>query len=266
MSAGGYLDACGFIPASTGTGNFVVSSAVTGYQTPASAGAVNATVYSYRAESADKSQWEEGFGAYTVSGTTLARSTITANSSGGTTAINFSAAPNVYITAATADLQNASLLKSGTVPLAQLGFPIAQIPGVATNTAATSGNVGEVITSTVTTGSLTSGTPTQATSITLTPGDWDISAIVQWITSGGTSVTDWFSSISLTSASISAPITGSLLLHERVPASNDHSATQAHIPAQVLISTNTTYFMNVEAVFTVTAPSAIVILRARRMR
>lgn len=122
MSAGGFLDACGFIPASSGTGSFVVSGAVTGYQTPASANAVNATVYSYRAESADKSQWEEGFGAYTVSTTTLARSTITANSSGGTTAISFSAAPNVYITAATADLTNASLLTSGTLPAARIAF------------------------------------------------------------------------------------------------------------------------------------------------
>lgn len=115
MSATGFLDACGFIPASSGTGNFVVSAAVQGYQTPAGAGAVNGTIYSYRAESSDKTQWEEGFGTYTVSSTTLARTTITANSSGGTTAINFSAAPNVFITALSADLQNASLLNSGTV-------------------------------------------------------------------------------------------------------------------------------------------------------
>lgn len=120
MSAGGYLDACGFIPVSSGTGNFVVSAAVTGYQTPASASAVNALVYSYRAESPDKSQWEEGFGAYTVGTTTLARTTITANSSGGTTAISFSAAPNVYITAASADLQNAALLTSGTLPVGRI--------------------------------------------------------------------------------------------------------------------------------------------------
>lgn len=120
MSATGYLDACGFIPASSGTGDFVVSSAITGYQTPADAGAVNSTVYSYRAESADKSQWEEGFGAYTVSTTTLARGTITANSSGDTSAIDFSAAPNVYIVAASADLENAAMLTSGTLPVERL--------------------------------------------------------------------------------------------------------------------------------------------------
>lgn len=121
MSAGGYLDACGFIPVSAGTGNFVVSAAVTGYQTPASAGAVNAVVYSYRAENPTKTEWEEGFGAYTVGTTTLARTTITANSSGGTTAFSFTAAPNVYITALSADLQNASLLANGTVAQARLG-------------------------------------------------------------------------------------------------------------------------------------------------
>jgi hypothetical protein len=112
MSAGGYLDGCGFIPASGGTGDFVVSAAVQGYQTPASAGAVNSTVYTYRAESADKSQWEIGFGAYTTSSTTLARTTVLASSTGSK--VSFSAAPNVFVTAAKADLQNASLLTSGT--------------------------------------------------------------------------------------------------------------------------------------------------------
>ncbi len=119
MSATGYLDSCGFNPASSGTGDFVVSAAITGYQTPAGAGAVNGTVYSYRAQSSDLSQWEDGFGAYTVSTTTLARTTVTASSTGSK--VSFTAPPNVYITALSADLQNASLLASGTVPTALLG-------------------------------------------------------------------------------------------------------------------------------------------------
>jgi hypothetical protein len=118
MTATGYVDACGFIPTAGGTTDFVVSAAVTGYQTPASAGAVNATVYSYRAESADKTQWEDGYGAYTVASTTLARTTVTASSTGAK--VNFSAAPNVFVTALSADLENASLLTSGTVADARL--------------------------------------------------------------------------------------------------------------------------------------------------
>lgn len=81
-----------------------MSAAVTGYQTPASANAVDGAVYRYRAESTDLSQWEIGYGAYTVSSTTLARTTILFNSSGGASAINFSAAPQVAVVALAEDL------------------------------------------------------------------------------------------------------------------------------------------------------------------
>lgn len=118
MTAQAYLNACGFVPTAGGTADFVVSAAVQGYQTPASAAAVNATVYSYRAESPDKSQWEIGFGTYTVSGTTLARTTVIASSTGAK--VSFTSAPNVFVTAMAADLQNASLLTSGTLPVARI--------------------------------------------------------------------------------------------------------------------------------------------------
>ena len=103
MSATGFLDACGFFPAAGGTADFVVSSAATGYQTPASAGATNGAVYSYRAQSTDMSEWEIGFGAYATGTTTLARTTVVASSTGSK--VNFSSPPAVYITALSADLQ-----------------------------------------------------------------------------------------------------------------------------------------------------------------
>ena len=115
MSATGFLDACGFFPAAGGTADFVVSAAITGYQTPASAGAVNGAVYSYRAQSSDMSEWEIGFGAYATGTTTLARTTVVASSTGSK--VNFSAPPSVYVTALTADLKNAALLDNG-----QFGF------------------------------------------------------------------------------------------------------------------------------------------------
>src|SRR5882762_5083484 len=82
-----------FNPTTGGTADFVVSSAVAGYQTPASAGAVNGTTYTYRAESADLSQWELGRGAYTSASVTHARTTILFSSTGSK--VNFSAAPQV---------------------------------------------------------------------------------------------------------------------------------------------------------------------------
>ncbi len=98
-----FINSCYFTPASSGTGSFVVSAAVQGFMTPAQAGAVNGGVYKYRAESADLSQWEVGEGTYTSGTTTLTRTTILQNSSGTTSAINFTAAPNVGIIAAKED-------------------------------------------------------------------------------------------------------------------------------------------------------------------
>lgn len=77
-----------------GTGTFTLNTAVLGYQTFAEAGAVNATVYAYVAE--EGSTWEYGYGTYTTSGTTLARTTILGSSSSGS-AVNFGA--GVIVTA-----------------------------------------------------------------------------------------------------------------------------------------------------------------------
>lgn len=99
-----FLDVCRFIPTLGGTTDWTVSSAATGYQTPASAGAVNGTVYRYRAESSDLTQWEVGYGAYTVSGTVLARTTVLFNSLGTTAKINFTAVPQVAVVALKEDL------------------------------------------------------------------------------------------------------------------------------------------------------------------
>lgn len=99
-----FLDVCRFTAASSGTGDFVVASAVTGYQTPASAGAFNARVYSYRAENAALTEWEVGYGAYTVGSTTLARTVVLSNSSGTTSKTSFTAAPQVAVVALTQDL------------------------------------------------------------------------------------------------------------------------------------------------------------------
>jgi len=99
-----FLDVCRFTAASSGTGSFVVSAAVTGYQTPASANAVDGATYRYRAESADLSQWEVGYGVYTSGTVTLTRATVLFNSSGGASAINFTAAPQVAVVLLAEDL------------------------------------------------------------------------------------------------------------------------------------------------------------------
>lgn len=121
MAAGAFVNVCRFLANAGGTGDFVVASAVAGFQTPASASAVNGTVYSYRAESTDLTQWEIGEGAYTSGTTTLARTTVHASSTGAK--VNFSAAPQVAIVALSGDLyvkgnSAASTSVAGVVELA----------------------------------------------------------------------------------------------------------------------------------------------------
>lgn len=112
-----FVDVAKFTASSGGTGTFTVSAAVTGYQTPASAGAVNGATYRYRAESSDLSQWEVGYGVYSSAGPTLTRATILFNSSGTTSAINFSAAPQVGMVLLAEDLIFSPITPQGRLTL-----------------------------------------------------------------------------------------------------------------------------------------------------
>lgn len=111
--ASSLISSCRFNPTLGGTTDWTYSSAVTGYNSPVLAGAVNAAVYSYRAESTDLSQWEEGTGAYNSGTGVFARTTVLYNSSGTGTAsgqsgagtkISFSAVPQVAVVALAEDL------------------------------------------------------------------------------------------------------------------------------------------------------------------
>jgi hypothetical protein len=99
-----FLDVCRFNPTAGGTTDWTYSSAVTGYQSPTAAGAVNGAIYSYRAESNDLSQWEVGFGAYNSGTGVFARTTVLFNSSGTTSKITFSTVPQVAIVALGEDI------------------------------------------------------------------------------------------------------------------------------------------------------------------
>lgn len=154
-----FVNVCKFTAASAGTGSFVVSAAVSGYQTPLTAGASNFN-YRYRAESADLTQWEVGSGAYTSSNTTLTRTPII-NSAGGSSAINFTVAPQVGLVLLSNDFQGTG-----------------QILGNDGTTSASAGNVGELLSiktessSPVTSGG--SGVNTTVATLSLTAGDWDL--------------------------------------------------------------------------------------------
>lgn len=85
----------------TGTGNFTVSTAVTGFQTFASACSVGDTFF-YTIEHQTANEWETGFGTYS-SANTLTRTDVLA-SSNSNSAVSFSSGTkNVFISRTTAD-------------------------------------------------------------------------------------------------------------------------------------------------------------------
>ena len=82
----------------TGTGTVTLLGASTGYQSFAVVGNGNTTYYVIAGQTGN--EWEVGIGTYTSSGTTLARTTVLANSSGTQpTALTFSAGTkDVFVT------------------------------------------------------------------------------------------------------------------------------------------------------------------------
>ena len=99
-----YFNAVLFTSSTSGTANFGIGAAVTGYQTPAAAGVVNGDLVSYRAESANLTQWQEGTASYNTTGPVLTRLTVTSNNLGTTAEINFTNPPNIGFVQAAADI------------------------------------------------------------------------------------------------------------------------------------------------------------------
>lgn len=82
-----------FIPASSGTGDFVYSTTVGGYR--GSSALVDGKTYRYRAENTTLTEWEYGTGVWSSSTGTLTRATVSFSSTGSK--VSFASAPMVGI-------------------------------------------------------------------------------------------------------------------------------------------------------------------------
>lgn len=135
------LNICRFNPTAGGTTDWTYSSAVTGYQSPTAANAVNGATYSYRAESSDLSQWEVGFGAYNSGTGVFGRTTVLFNSLGTTAKINFSTVPQVAVVALAEDLATPAIIRNFVDGLALSAAGGTATFGVAAGVAASSTNI-----------------------------------------------------------------------------------------------------------------------------
>lgn len=139
----------------------------------------------------------------------------------------------------------------------------AGIVGTTTNDNANAGSVGEFVSNSSSGVSLTSGTPSNITSISLTAGDWDVSGAAQLIGSGVTSAGFMGAGISTTSATFGS--VGSLNVLQFTMS----SPTANHLPTpifRVSIASTTTVFLVGQAAWSGGTFTANGFIRARRVR
>lgn len=150
-------------------------------------------------------------------------------------------------------------------------IPSAGIKGTTTNDAATALNVGEEISAiqSTYTNYTTTATYQNITSITLTAGDWDLSAFFTYSSNSATitAAANAIFAISTTTASASGATEGKNISYVPQAALLGTSEFSDAIPSyRVSISGSTTYYLNSQATFTIGNPQFVGSIRARRIR
>lgn len=141
--------------------------------------------------------------------------------------------------------------------------------GTSTNDNACTGCVGEEIISTIVRGSavsLTTATPANMTSISLTAGDWDVSGECAHALAATTSVTIVSCGLSTTTASFPAALSigvAQAATPAQVPATDIVAAVA---PVRYSLASTTIVYLVFKDTFTVSTDGAYGTLRARRMR
>jgi hypothetical protein len=157
----------------------------------------------------------------------------------------------------------------GNFPAYQINQNDAYILGyVDTSVAAVTSALGQIVTSTAapaTTG-LTTNTPANITSVTLTAGDWDVCASYVIEGAGSTSYTLAQAGLSTVSATLPADnLINSRSSGAFVPPTAIYVAAAVPIE-RVTVSTSTVVYLVTKAVFTISTAGAGGVITARRIR
>lgn len=180
-------------------------------------------------------------------------------------------APNIGVATATS-VNGVGLTGSGTITAtASTSIGAGQYLGTAGNTAASAGNIGELISSTIASGSavsLSNNAPANLTSISVTAGTWDIRCNLIYVDTATTVVSYLLGSISTTTGTVSV----SPGQYTTVPISTA-GAANANIttigmwvgPLDAPLSGTTTYFCVAQGGFSVSTLTVYGVLSARRV-
>ncbi len=164
---------------------------------------------------------------------------------------------------------NGRLTDAATLLYSAAGGLVAS--GTTTNDAAAAGNIGEEINAiqSTYTNYATTATYQNITSITLTAGDWDLSAFMTYSSNSATitAASNAIFVISTTTASAAGATEGRNISYVPQAALLGTSLFSESIsPYRVSISGTTTYYLNTQATFTLGNPQYVGGIRARRMR
>jgi hypothetical protein len=156
------------------------------------------------------------------------------------------------------DAQNGLAVTGGFVPSQTAG-----IVGTTTNNNANAGSVGEYASNTGSGVALTSAVTANATSVSLTAGDWDVSGTVQFVPAGTTTIAGIASGISTTSATL-----GGVGSFNSTQATHTTGAAQMQSTPVLRLSlaTTTTVYLVANSTFGVSTMSVNSLIRARRVR
>lgn len=183
-------------------------------------------------------------------------------------AVNDTASANRFLTLTGSNGGNPTIgasagnvaFSTGIVPVSTNG-----IVGTTTNDNANAGSVGEFPTPTnLTNVSLTTITPANVSSVSLTAGDWDVQGTVMYTPAGSTTATTFVSGISTTSATLGANGTFSAQVATYTAGGGQPSITSPTV--RISIASTTTVYLIADANFSVSTCTASGFLRARRIR
>jgi hypothetical protein len=146
-------------------------------------------------------------------------------------------------------------------------WPFKGVQGTATNDNAAAGYIGEYISSVVAIGSaiaLATNTAATITSISLSPGDWDVFGDIDFHPAATTASTYYIGGISLINATLGT--TETTVASPFAIATTGVDASQTIPVIRISVAVQTTVYLVTTAGFTVSTMIAYGSLKARRMR